>query len=89
MMRYRTIGSGVSLALALSAVTGVGAQQRAGATSTAPARDAAAASAVAPALPAGYTIGAQDVLSIVFWRDKDMSGSSLTAPTTAVRIPGA
>ena len=86
-MRYRTIGSGVSLALALSAVTGVGAQQRAGATSTSPARDGAAASAVAPALPAGYTIGAQDVLSIVFWRDKDMSADVTVRPDGKISLP--
>ena len=45
-------------------------------------------------LPPGYVIGAEDVLSIVFWRDKDMSADVVVRPdgkdlaAAAERHPG-
>jgi polysaccharide biosynthesis/export protein len=39
-------------------------------------------------LPAGYVIGAGDVLSVVFWRDKDMSVDAVTVrPDGNVSLP--
>jgi len=52
-------------------VAGLGAQQPAG----------------APALPPGYVIGAQDVLSVVFWRDKDMSADVVVRPDGKISLP--
>jgi polysaccharide export outer membrane protein len=46
--------------------------------------------AVAPAgviLPAGYVIGPEDVLSIVFWRDKDMSAEVVVRPDGRISLP--
>src|SRR5688500_19340383 len=45
----------------------------------------AAAAAVAPrptdpVLPPGYLIGTDDVLSIMFWKDKDMSADAQVRP---------
>ena len=47
----------------------------------------AAARAAAVTLPSGYVIGAQDVLSIVFWRDKDMSADVVVRPDGKISLP--
>ena len=47
-----------------------------------PARPPAGAAA-----PAGYVIGPADVLSIVFWRDKDMSADVVVRPDGKVSLP--
>ena len=39
------------------------------------------------ALPPGYVIGADDVLTIVFWRDKDMSADVTVRPDGKVTLP--
>lgn len=39
------------------------------------------------AVPPGYVIGAQDVLSIVFWRDKDMSAEVVVRPDGKISLP--
>ena len=38
-------------------------------------------------LPAGYVIGPSDVLSIVFWRDKDMSADVTVRPDGKISLP--
>jgi polysaccharide export outer membrane protein len=47
--------------------------------------------AAAPTLPvdppAGFVIGAEDVLSIVFWRDKDMSTQVTVRPDGKISLP--
>jgi polysaccharide biosynthesis/export protein len=37
--------------------------------------------------PPGYVIGVQDVLSIVFWRDKDMSADVTVRPDGKISLP--
>jgi len=52
--------------------------------------DPAVNPAPAPAgatLPTGYVIGADDVLSIVFWRDKDMSADVVVRPDGRISLP--
>ncbi len=51
-----------------------------------------AAAAVAPrttdpVVPPGYLIGADDVLSIVFWKDKDMSAEAQVRPDGRIALP--
>jgi polysaccharide export outer membrane protein len=46
---------------------------------------AAAASAVDP--PAGFVIGPEDVLSIVFWRDKEMTTQVTVRPDGKITLP--
>ena len=41
----------------------------------------------APVLPSGYVIGAADVLSIVFWRDKDLSADVVVRPDGKITLP--
>jgi len=69
---------------ALSAIAPVWAQE---ATAARVGSTMSAARAVAVPLPAGYVIGAQDVLSIVFWRDKDMSADVVVRPDGKISLP--
>jgi len=46
---------------------------------------AAGAAGVKP--PAGYVIGAEDVLTIVFWREKDLSGDVIVRPDGRISLP--
>jgi polysaccharide export outer membrane protein len=39
------------------------------------------------AVPANYTIGPDDILSIVFWRDKDMSADVVVRPDGRITLP--
>jgi polysaccharide export outer membrane protein len=39
------------------------------------------------ALPADYVIGAEDVLSVVFWREKDMSADVVVRPDGKISLP--
>jgi polysaccharide export outer membrane protein len=48
---------------------------------------ATTATAAAAAAPADYVIGADDVLSIVFWRDKEMSGDVVVRPDGHISLP--
>ena len=58
-------------------------------TSLAP-QQVASATAAAPAgvtLPPGYLIGPEDVLTIVVWREKDMSTDAVVRPDGQISIP--
>lgn len=59
-------------------------------TTTAPAATAApvaAAAVAAPVLPAGYVIGPDDILQIVFWREKELSGDVVVRPDGRISLP--
>jgi polysaccharide export outer membrane protein len=63
-----------------------------GTTSATPAPPAAgapvaAAAVAAPVLPAGYVIGPDDVLQIVFWREKELSGDVVVRPDGRISLP--
>ena len=73
----------LALALACGAVTGTAAQQAAGAPSATSGSEAAGT----PAVPPGYVIGAEDVLSIVFWKDADMSAVVVVRPDGKISLP--
>jgi polysaccharide biosynthesis/export protein len=74
----------ISFAAAVSSTAG--AQQP---PKSAPASESAVArtTTAAPALPPGYVIGTEDVLSIVFWRDKDMSADVVVRPDGKITLP--
>src|SRR4029079_9682212 len=44
-------------------------------------------SAAAPVVPADYVIGPEDVLSIVFWREKDLSADVVVRPDGKISLP--
>jgi polysaccharide export outer membrane protein len=46
-----------------------------------------AALPAAASVPPGYVIGPEDVLSIVFWRDKDMSADVVVRPDGKISLP--
>jgi polysaccharide export outer membrane protein len=54
---------------------------------SAPPTPSAGASANTVPLPEGYVIGAADVLTIVFWRDKDISGDVTVRPDGKITLP--
>ncbi len=77
-----TFSSCVLLTAALLAAPaqGVASQkpgQPASGTSTAP----------APTVPSDYVIGVQDVLSVVFWREKEMSAEVTVRPDGKISLP--
>ena len=88
-----TIVSVTALAAAASTSLAVLAQApapalAANAAASAPVTAAAAAVPVRPATPTGYVIGVDDVLSILFWRDKDLSAPEITVrPDGKVTLP--
>jgi polysaccharide biosynthesis/export protein len=49
--------------------------------------DRARAAAPAAALPTDYVIGVEDVLSVVFWREKDMSAEVVVRPDGKISLP--
>jgi polysaccharide export outer membrane protein len=58
------------------------------AQSVPPAATAAAAPrATDPVVPPGYVIGTDDVLSIVYWKDKDMSADAQVRPDGRIALP--
>jgi polysaccharide export outer membrane protein len=48
---------------------------------------AAAAPSAAAAVPADYVIGPDDVLAVVFWRDRDMSAEVVVRPDGLISLP--
>jgi polysaccharide export outer membrane protein len=52
-----------------------------------PAASANGATADGVRLPAGYVIGSDDILSVVFWRDKDMSADVTVRPDGKISLP--
>jgi polysaccharide export outer membrane protein len=88
-----TIVSVTALTVAASTSLAVLAQapapaMAANAAASAPATAAAAVVPVRPATPTGYVIGVDDVLSILFWRDKDLSAPEITVrPDGKVTLP--
>lgn len=85
-MRIRTIEL-IAILCAACGVVSVGAQQAARTNAAAAPVGSNAAPAVAPTIPAGYVIGPSDVLSILFWRDKDMSVDVTVRPDGKISLP--
>lgn len=58
---------------------------------TTPSAPPAAAAVVVPppaaVVPGDYTIGPDDILSVVFWRDKDMSADVVVRPDGRITLP--
>lgn len=86
-------GVGVWLVMCLAAPGASGARAQtleparthAEAAPTRPERATSAPSGVA--VPAGYTIGPEDVLAIVFWRDPDLSAEVVVRPDGRITLP--
>ncbi len=90
--RKRTGVLGCLGALVLSVLSATASAQTAAVqTPMVQAPPAAAAAAAArptdPAVPPGYVIGTDDVLSIVYWKDKDMSADAQVRPDGRIALP--
>ena len=86
MQRSRSC-SVLALGVAMAVTASAAAQQPTPAVPAAPGAADARATTVTPVLPPGYVIGAGDVLSIVFWRDKDMSADVVVRPDGKISLP--
>ena len=98
-MRRHALSAAIACATALGAVSSTAVVVHAQAPASALAANAAAtlpaasspAAAAVPVKPAtlnGYVIGVDDVLSILFWRDKDLSAPEITVrPDGKVTLP--
>lgn len=73
-------------AIAQASVAAAG-QAAAPSASTSPARAPATTAAPVAVPPPGYVIGPDDVLSVVFWRDKDMSVEVAVRPDGRISLP--
>ena len=73
-----------SLVLALNAVP---AFAQAPPVDRPPERSPVASPATGVVVPADYVVGAEDVLGIMFWRDKDMSGDAVVRPDGRISLP--
>jgi polysaccharide export outer membrane protein len=90
-MKKLTIASVVAFAVLAAAVPGQAQAPSAAAppsqaTATPPPVPAPVAPPGAP-LPAGYVIGPEDVLDIIYWRDKDMSAEVAVRPDGRITLP--
>lgn len=89
--RSKSIASGLGAAVAaLAIVAPCAAQSAAGTAAVAPKSSGpTAAAVVAPsvAVPAEYVIGADDVMSVVFWRDKELSADVTVRPDGKISLP--
>ena len=84
-------------AIVLALVTGTGSAQAQGAPPATPAQAPPATPAqegtgapnvpVGVVPPPGYVIGPEDVLSVVFWREKDLSTEAAVRPDGMVTVP--
>jgi polysaccharide export outer membrane protein len=85
----RMVGRGVMIVAAcLCAAADLPAQSRAAELSTSTvAAPPSATGAVAVSLPADYVIGPEDQLSVVFWRDKDLSADVVVRPDGKISLP--
>src|SRR5262245_20820626 len=77
-----SIAVGFSMFLSASAAAQV-------ATRSAPAADtrSTAVAAAATVLPKNYVIGVEDVLTVVFWRDKELSAEVVVRPDGKISLP--
>jgi polysaccharide biosynthesis/export protein len=85
--RSKSIASLLAAMIALPVLSQ--AQQPPAAAQPMPAAAAAAAAprATDPVVPPGYVIGTDDVLSIVYWKDKDMSSDAQVRPDGRIALP--
>ena len=85
--------TGSSVLLAIGVIAASSASLVAQAPTPTPPGNATPAKPVAPvavpsvALPSDYVIGVEDVLSVVFWRDKELSADVVVRPDGKISLP--
>jgi polysaccharide export outer membrane protein len=81
------IASAILAPLAATAQSAVSTAQSAGGTAQTAAARTAAPRPPVPAVPADYTIGPEDVLGVVFWREQEISGDVVVQPDGMITLP--
>ena len=81
-MKTSVLGAAV-LAMSLTTVI----MHAQAATQTSGQTDRARVASPGAAVPSDYVIGVQDVLSVVFWREKDMSADVVVRPDGKISLP--
>ena len=61
--------------------------QTTGARGSAPTTPTPPATGTTAVVPPGYLIGAEDVLGVLFWREKDISGDVIVRPDGKITLP--
>ena len=79
--------AGVLLSAALVAAQGSTAQSRTAAKKPDAKSKETPAEVSIPTPPPGYVIGPEDVLTIYFWREKDLSGDVIVRPDGRISLP--
>lgn len=77
----------VTFALLLTTAVTSLAQQRQPAPTAAPRPGAPPAAATASSAPPGYTIGPEDVIGVLFWREPEMTGDHTVRPDGRITLP--
>jgi polysaccharide export outer membrane protein len=87
--RSKSIASGIGAAVAALAIVAPCAAQSTSAAAASKSSAPAAAAAVAPnvTVPAEYIIGADDVMKVDFWRDKELSSEVTVRPDGKISLP--
>ena len=89
--RSKSIASAIGVARAVLAMTAPSAAQAPAAAKGTAAAPLGAAPAAVPtaaiAVPTEYIIGADDVMSVVFWRDKELSADVTVRPDGKISLP--
>jgi polysaccharide export outer membrane protein len=83
-MKVFSTRSTLAAVLAFSMLAPLAAQQPPTATKT---ENGIGSGGTGAALPAGYVIGPEDVLTVVFWRDKEMSADVVVRPDGKISLP--
>ena len=84
-MKHVMARTGSVLLICAALTARAGGQQ--GARPQQPANGVVVATAGATVLPPGYVIGTDDLLSVVFWRDKDLSADVVVRPDGKISLP--
>ena len=87
---YNPVGRVARTLVFVAVCSGLGAGQLAAQSSSAGAPAGTATPRDLPtgvATPTGYRVAPDDVLTIVFWRDKDMSGDVIVRPDGKISVP--
>ena len=74
-------------AIVILTPAGAGAQPPAGQQTPAAATAASTTAAPAANLPKGYVIGPEDILTVTFWREKDLTADVVVRPDGKISLP--
>jgi polysaccharide export outer membrane protein len=85
--RLKSIASLIAIAIAAPAFAQTAKPSTSAQSAPPVAAAAAAPRATDPVIPPGYVIGPDDLLSIVFWGDKDVSGDAVVRPDGKITVP--